>query len=340
VSQSKAGPPSAKHIRRGIACLIVAAVAVMAVAVSAVGKTTHKATAASSGKLFIMEFPFACGLNQYAQDLCQGATAEARDLPAGDKFEIKTGTNYEDTSAFNSIIQTSLQLHPSGLIIFPNGTAAQTPVLNQGCSQGVNVIFVDSSANGVKCEKSFVTVSAYEEGELDGEYLVAHPPSPNSKQVAVVEQQPGLFSSNDLRVKGFEQTVEKAGYKVVASVVGSNEVSQTRGLVATMYEAHPNLAGVFSANPYLGDGTELGLKGDKGVVQTMIGGLKADMPAIENGTVGANAADDPYAEGVYAVKYLLDLSEGKSVPKTHLVPTEVITKANVHQYLKAGAELH
>jgi ribose transport system substrate-binding protein len=275
-------------------------------------------------------------LNQYAADLCNGAAAAAKQLPAGFRFAVKTGTNYEDTQGFNSLIQTSLQLKPAGLIVFPNGVAAQTPFLNQACGQGVKVIFVDSEAKGVTCDVSFSTVSAYREGQLDGRWLIAHPPSPNSEQVAVVEQQPGLFSSNDLRVSGFVQTVKAAGYKLVASVVSTNTVDQTRSLVTNLVTAHPNLAGIYSANPYLGDGTNLALAGNQSIVQLATGGLLVDMPAIESGSVGANAADDPYAEGRVAVQYMVDALQGKQVPVSYLAPTMVIDRANVKQFITGG----
>jgi ribose transport system substrate-binding protein len=297
---------------------------------------TVGAAGSTGSKLIILEMPFPCGLNQYASDLCNGADTAAKQLPAGFRLEVKTGTNYEDTQGFNNLIQTSLALKPAGLIVFPNGVAAQTPFLNQACAQGAKVIFVDSQANGVKCDVSFETVSAYREGQLDGQWLIAHPPSPNSKQVAVVEQQPGLFSSNDLRVSGFVQTVEAAGYKLVASVVSTNTVDQTRSLVTNLVTAHPGLAGIFSANPYLGDGTNLALAGKHSIVQLATGGLLVDMPAVQNGSVGANAADDPYDEGRVAVQYMADVLQGKHVPVSYLAPTKLIDKADVQQFITVG----
>lgn len=331
----KATPAVKVDLSHGRRVLVIAALlagAVLAAAAVASGATTNNQRAHAT-KLIIMELPFPCSLNQYAEDLCKGAADAAKKLPAGFKYEVKVGTNYEDTQGFNSLIQTSLQLSPAGLIVFPNGVAAQTPFLNKACAQGAKVIFVDSLAKGVKCQVSFETLSAYKEGALAGAWLVAHPPTSNSKEVAIVGQQPGLFSSNDLRVKGFVDTVAKAGYKKVAYVVGTNAINTTQSLVKNMLTAHPTLTAIYSANPFLGDATTLALKGNHTVLQFSTGGLRVDMPAVESGEVAGNSADDPYAEGRTAVKYMVAVLQGKKVPRQYLAPTKLITKANVKQYL-------
>jgi ribose transport system substrate-binding protein len=321
--------------------------AVIAVAASfliaACGSTSSPkgSTSASGGsshtgsKLILFELPFPCDLNDYAHQLCAGATDEGKELPRGYKLQIKTGINYTDVPAFNSLIQTSLQLNPDGLIIFPNGAAAQVPVLNQACNKGVKIIFVDSEpTSGVSCRSSKVSANDYLMGVEEAKWLLAHPPK--SKQVAIVSQQPGSFASNDARVKGFTETIKPAGYEIAATVATTNDLNQTRSLVTNMLTAHPNVGAIFSANGPMGNGTERALKGNRRVVHVTMDGNLSDMPSIEKGTVAANTAQNPYQIGTLSVRYMAKVIQGQKVRKTVYTSLSVIDKTNVEEYVAAG----
>jgi ribose transport system substrate-binding protein len=294
-------------------------------------------TAASGGtKLILLELPFPCGLNDYATQTCNGAEAAAKDLPAGYSFGIKTSLNYTDTTSFNAVIQTSLQLKPAGLIVFANGVAAQTPYLNRGCAQGVKVIWYDTPGTGVTCALSLIAPNHYQLGVQAGKYLIAHPPANGSKQVAIVSQQPGEFRSNDLRVSGFTKTVEAAGYTVVQTVVSTNDLDQTRTGVTNMLTAHPGIGAVFAANGPLGDGAAEALRGNHSVVLLTTDGNLTDIPMVENGTFAADVAQDPYNGGKTAVEYMLKVLQGQTVPTQYLEPYLVVSRANAKAYIAAG----
>ena len=291
----------------------------------------------SESKLILVELSFPCGLNDYAKQLCAGATAEGKRLPNGFNVEIKTGIDYGDITAYNSLIQTSMQLHPAGLVIFPNGPAAQTQMLNQGCDRGIHVIIMDSPATGVKCQSSFVGANHYQLGVLDGKWLIAHPPT--SKNVGVVTLQPGEYQSNDDRVRGFTDTAEAAGFRVVATVVTDNSLDKTRTQVANMLTAHPDLGAVFSANSPMAQGTIQALKGHRGIDHLTVDGNVSDVANILNGAISADAAQDPYDQGVLAVRYMAQVIEGHAVPAKTYTPAKVVDKTNAEAY-RAGGGMH
>src|SRR6185436_14107049 len=192
---------------------------------------------ASEHKQIVLELSFPCGLNEYATNLCEGARDAARELPAGFGFDIKTGVNYSDNVAYNNLIQTSLQLRPAGLILFPAGPAAQTPIINRACDEGVKIIIIDSPATGVRCQSSFIGADHEQLGVESGRWLIEHPPA--GKEVGVVTQPPGEYASTDARVEGFTDTVEAAGYRVVATAVTDLSLDRTRTGVTNMVTAHP-----------------------------------------------------------------------------------------------------
>lgn len=293
-------------------------------------------TGPGGSRLIMFELSFPCGLNSYASQLCAGVRAEAKSLPAGFRVEIKTGINYADVSAYNSLIQTSEQLHPAGMILFVNGPAAQTPFINQACAAGIKIILIDSPATGVKpgCQSSFIGTNHYQLGVEDGKWLIAHPPA--SKQVGVVTQPPGEYASTDARVKGFTQTVTAAGYQVVATAITNLSLDTTRTEVTNMLTAHPQLGAIFSANGAMGEGTQQALKNNHRIVQLSLDGFLNDIPSVANGTVSADAAQDPYAEGAIAVRYMTAVLQGKKVPQLTYTPSQVVTRQNADAYLAKG----
>ena len=329
--------------RRMPGALIVAAALALAACTSTSpaasgGVPAGSGTGHNGSKLILFELSFPCGLNDYATQLCAGVRAEGKTLPPGFTVEIKTGVNYADVNAYNSLIQTSMQLRPAGMILFVNGPAAQTPFINQACNQHITMILIDSPATGVKprCQSGFIGANHHELGVEDAKWLIAHPPANGSKQIGIVTQPPGEYASTDARVKGFTQTITAAGYQVVATAITNLSLDTTRTEVTNMVTAHPHLGAIFSANGAMGAGTEQALKNNHSIVQLTLDGSLSDIPAILNGTISADAAQDPSAEGRTAVRYMAEVLQGKKVPALTYTPSVVVNKANAKAYLAAG----
>jgi ABC-type sugar transport system substrate-binding protein len=268
-------------------------------------------------------------LNESIQTVCNGAKAAGKQLPPGYKLEIKTGISVADNQAFNNQIQTSLQLHPAGLIVFPAGPAAQTPVLNQACNQGVKVIILDSPATGVKCQKSLVGANHYQLGALVGQWLAEH--SASSKDVGVVTQAPGEFTSTDNRVKGFTNAAGAAGYRVVATTVTDLSLDKTRTGVTNMLTAHPNIGAIFSANGPMGQGTAQALKGNERVKQLTLDFDSTDIAPLLNGNLAAVGDQHPYDEGLFSVRAMGKLLRGEQIQPEIFTPLSVVDKTNVKE---------
>lgn len=313
--------------------------AVAALAVASCGDDDGGGNAAGGSgerKLILLAMPFPCDLNDYASNLCDGARDAARKLPDGYTLQVKTGVDYADVPAFNNLIQTSLQLDPAGLIVFPNGAAAQSPVLNKACSSGVKVVFLDSATENVPCGVSTVTAPDSGLGRETAKWLIANPPANGSKEVAVVTQKPGQFAANDKRVKAFKDTVAAAGFKVVSTVVTSNDLDQTRSLVTNTLTAHPKLGAIFSANGPMGQGTSQALKRNRGVVHVTLDGNVSEVKNILSGTASANTAFSSYELGQLVVQFAAKAVRGEAVPKTAEASLKVIDAKNADEYIKSG----
>lgn len=322
--------------RRTIAVVGVAVAASMLLLTA--GVSGSGAAPQAKTKLILFEMGFPCSLVGGIQEICNGVTAASKHLPPGYKVEIKTGTNYADTVAFNNLIQTSLELKPAGLIVFPSGPASETPYLNHACSHGVKVIVFESAATGVKCQTGYVGSNSYGLGVLDAKWLIAHPPS--SKDVGIVTQPPGEFTSTDARVAGFDQTISAAGFNVVATAITNLSLDTTRTEVTNMLTAHPSIGAIFAANGPMGDGALQALHGHSNIDLLTLDTSLTEIPNILNGSIGADAAVNAYKEGELAVTTMVRALQGKHVPASSYASSVLVDKTNaaawaaVHQKLE------
>jgi ribose transport system substrate-binding protein len=277
---------------------------------------------------------FPCGLNTFAKNLCAGFEAAEKELPAGFTFQLKSGVDFTDTAALNGLIENSIELKPSGLIIFPNGIAAQVPVLKKACANGIKVILIDNAVEGLgECQSSFIATDSYKMGVQLGEWLIAHPPT--SKEVGIVTLSPGQFASNDARVKGFSETIEASGYKVAATVVADSSMDKTRTLVTNMMTAHPNIGAVMSSSEPTNKGTLLAIA-DPTIVQLTIDGLADSAERIQAGELRGDAMQNPYDEARLSVVHMAALLEGKAIPSNIAPPTVVLDSSNVQAFIDGG----
>jgi ABC-type sugar transport system substrate-binding protein len=315
---------------------VAIAAAVLSVTLGACGGSSSSGGSGDS-KLIVATMGFPCSLNDFAKSLCAGFRSGSQSLPDGFRFELKTGTDYADQTAYNNLIQTSTELGPAGMIVFPSGPAAQLPVLKQACARKVKLIIIDNPVNGLgDCQDGYIAANNRKLGEDVGRWLVAHPPA--SREVGIVTFAPGQDTTMDERTEGFKQVVEEAGYDVVAVVTTDLGLERTRTQVTNMLTAHPKLGAILSANDQIGYGTEQAVahSGNRQVVQLTIDGALDAVKRIVAGDLAADAAQSPYFAGRQSVLDMARLLQGDSIPATRDEETKVVDKTNAKEFLAAG----
>lgn len=320
----------------GAVATVVAALALAACGAGDKGGsgTTSQGKASSEHKLIVGTMGFPCGLNDFARQMCVGFEAAKKQLPEGYELEVRTGINFDDNTAYNNIIQTELQKNPAGLLVFPGGSAAQVPILKQACAKGIKIIIMDIAVEGLgECQDGFITSDNLKLGVSIGRWLIDHPPS--SKEIGIVTLQPGQYKPNDDRVKGFTETVEAAGYRVVATVVTDLSLDKTRTQVTNMLSAHPNIGTIMSANDQMGDGTAQAVK-DPNITQLSIDGSISSVKRILKGGLAADASEAPTFLTEQAVLNMVKLLQGDKIPKLIIEPSEIVDKTNAADYIARG----
>jgi ribose transport system substrate-binding protein len=298
--------------------------------------TTAGGTSEQGSRLIIGLMGFPCSLNDFSKSLCEGFEAGGEALPPGFRFQLKTGTDFADQTGYNNLIQTSTQLDPGGLIVFPGGPAAQVPSLKQACAKDIKIIIIDNPVNGLgDCQSGYIAANHGQLGEDVGQWLADHAPA--SKEVGIVTLPPGQAASNDDRVNGFKKAVEAAGFKVVATVVTDLSLDRTRTQVTNMLTAHPNLGAIFSANDQMGYGTAQAVRGagNTKVLQLTIDGALDAVRRIPDG-LAVDAAQDPYFAGRQSVLNMAKILQGGSVPAVVYEESQLVDETNAADYIAAG----
>jgi ABC-type sugar transport system substrate-binding protein len=327
-------------VTRARTSALVAGALAVSLVLAACGSDSSSSDGSTSGdgggsRLIVAAVSFPCSLNDFAKSLCEGFEAGEAALPEGYEFQLKLGTDFADTNAFNNIIETSSQLNPGGIIVFPNGPAAQTPVLKQACARDIRIMIIDNPVTGLgDCQDAYIAANHRELGEQVGRWLLDHPPA--SREVGIVTFPFGQAQSNDDRVNGFREAVEAAGYRVVAYAQTDLTLDRTRTQVTNMLTAHPNLGAIFSANDQMGYGTAQAVRASgKDVKQLTIDGALDAVRRIPEG-LAVDAAQSPYYAGKQSILNMVKLLEGKSVPAIDYEPSQLVDETNVDDYIAAG----
>jgi ABC-type sugar transport system substrate-binding protein len=320
--------------------LMAAVVASLALAACGSSSDGDKSGTGGSGsadrKLIVGLIGFPCGFNDFSKSLCNGFEEGAKALPAGFEFELKSGTDFSDQTAFNNLIQTSLQLDPAGAIVLPGGPAAQVPVLKQACAKDVEIIVLDNPVEGLgDCLSSYIAANNRQLGVDVANWLKAHPPK--SREVGIVTFPPGQVTSADDRAAGFKETAEAAGFDVVATVATDFALDRTRTQVTNMLTAQPTLGAIFSISDQMGNGTAQAVAASdrSDIVQLTIDGSLDAVRRIPRG-LSADAAQAPFFAGKQSVLNMAKILQGKKVPPIVYEPSKIIDESNVEEYIAAG----
>lgn len=285
-------------------------------------------------KLIVAHIFFPCSLNDFAAELCAGLEEAEKNLPDGYSLQVKAATEMSDTTAYNNQIQTSMQLNPAGMIVFPFGPTAQVPVLKDVCAENIEIMILDNAVEGLDdCVGQTIEADNRQLGVDIGKWLLEHPPE--SKEVAIVSLPPGSAASNEARIEGFKATIEPEGYKVVSEVSTDFNLDETRSKVQNVITAHPNLGAIFSVIDSFGDATSQAV-GDRDILQLSVDGALTSVERIPSGGLDADAAQAPYWLGRTSVENMVKLLKGEDLEARIFEPRLLVDKTNVEEYLADG----
>ena len=268
----------------------------------------------------------------YFQIYAAGIKSEAKKLGWAYVESDQKSSEQLQVSGSSDLINQGI----SALIVSPIQPSALPATITQAHASNIPVIIGDVGAVGDY--DAYVVSNNYNGGVLAGEYMVkALAKVKGTKEIAVSSLDPSISVGVD-RVNGFLSVIKKhKDFKVVTNLNGNNTTPGGLAVVKAALTAHPNIAGVFTANDPMGAGAAQAIAQAKKTGKIVLVSFNGDpfaLDMVNAGTINATIAQDPYGQGVSAVDAAAALLKcdvpafTKPATKTIEANVDVITKAN------------
>ena len=284
---------------------------------------------AAAGKAYNVELVVGTKSDDFYVTMECGAQAEAKALGVN-----LTVTGPADFSASEQapILNAVAASKPDALIVAPTDVKALNPELQRIASEGVKVVFVDTTTTNPSIAVSHITSDNTGGGKLAADSLASQIGGKGT--VAVINVNPGI-STTDARIAGFNAEM-KAKYPNI-TVLGVQYDNDSSSTAASQVEAdiaaHPNLSGVFATNVLSAQGAATGVQhaGASGKVKVATFDAEPQqITALKANTIQLAVAQSPYLEGQYGVQQAVNALSGKPVTANIGTPLVAITQQNVN----------
>lgn len=265
----------------------------------------------------------------YATMAC-GAQAEADKL--GVNLTVTGGDSWAadvQTPVVNSVIAQG----PDAIAVAPNDKTAMRAPLQEVVDQGITLVIVDTGLDDQSMASSVISSDNELGGKLAADALAEQIGGKGT--VFVMNVKAGI-STTDLRAQGFLDQMATAYPDIVVLETQYNEddAGKAASITTSQLAANPEIAGIFATNVIGAEGTATGLKqaGKQGTVKLI--GYDAGPKQVEElkaGTFQGLVAQDPYTEGVQAVRQAYAALSGGAVEEAVRTELAVLTADNLEE---------
>jgi ribose transport system substrate-binding protein len=247
------------------------------------------------------------GDNFYISMEC-GVRAAAEEL--GAEVSVQ-GPQRWDPALQQPIVTSVAANDPDAILIAPNDvTALQRPL--EDAAENSEVVLVDTTVEDPSFAASAIASDNIGGGAAAFEAIQEL--VPDGGQVLVIDNQPGISTSDD-RVQGFEDAVaQDDSFEYVGVEYAQNQPARAASIVTSTLQRYPDLKAIFATNIFSAEGAATGIEqaGVSGEVQVIgFDAGPAQVEALQDGTLQAIIAQQPYDIGYQGVEQALMALEGE-----------------------------
>jgi ribose transport system substrate-binding protein len=282
--------------------------------------------AAAEGSNETLDVTFIQGVigdNFYISMEC-GVRAAAEEI-GGIEVSVQGGQKW-DPALQQPIVASVVATEPDALLIAPNDVSALQRPLEEAAEVS-EVVLVDTTVE----DPSFAVseISSDNIGGGAAAFDAIKELVPDGGQVLVIDNQPGISTSDD-RVKGFEDAVNADdSFEYVGVQYAKNEPAKAAEIVTSTLQRYPDLKAVFATNIFSAEGAATGIEqaGVSGEVQVVgFDAGPAQVDALEDGTVQAIIAQQPYQIGYQGVEQAVAALRGEPTESKIQTGFTIVTK--------------
>jgi ABC-type sugar transport system substrate-binding protein len=269
--------------------------------------------------------------NPYFVQFKNGVQAEASKLGASVTI---TDANNDATQQADQV-QNFVSQGDKAIIINPVDSTAAAPSVTLASRSHIPVISADRGVIGAAVTQTVASdnvtggkLAAQQLGKLLG----------GKGKIVVLEGTPGTSAAND-REKGFTEGLSQfPGITVVAQQTANFDRTDGLNVTANLYQAHPDINGLFAANDEMALGAvkALGAKAGHQIKVAAFDGTPDGLQAVQAGQINVDIAQQPNLLGQLAVEAAVQAAKGQQIPANNAIPVKIATAANVKQFLSAS----
>ena len=269
--------------------------------------------------------------NEFFQTMAEGAKKHQA-AHAGDYELLVNGIKNEtDLAEQVGLVDQMVSQGVQAIVIAPADSKALVTVLKRAKAAGVLVINIDNKLDAETLKQAGLNVPFVGPDNRAGAKAVGEVLAKKLKagdEVAIIEGVTTAFNGQQ-RKAGFEDAMNAAGMKIVASQSGQWEMEKANGIAAGILAANPNLKALLCANDNMALGAAAAVQsaGKTGQVQIVgFDNIAALKPLLADGRVLATCDQHGDQLAVFGIEAALKVLKDHGTPADQQTPVEVIVK--------------
>jgi ribose transport system substrate-binding protein len=307
--------------RRVLVGLAGLAVAITACRAQPEAKTTGRPRIALVMKSLANEFFLTMEKGARAHQAKNAARYEL--LASGIKDEL-------DVNAQASLVEQMIAQKADAIVLAPADSKALVAACKRAIDAGVGVVNIDNRLDATALAERglripFVGPDNRKGARLVGEYLART--LPRGDAVAIIEGVPTTFNAQQRKL-GFQDAIEAAGLRLVASQSGEWEMAKANQVAAALLGEHPELKALLCANDNMALGAVAARKaaGKEAAVRIVgFDNISAVAELVKAGQVLATADQHADQLAVFGIEYALEMLQKKSPQPDRETPVDLVT---------------
>jgi ribose transport system substrate-binding protein len=221
------------------------------------------------------------------------------------------------------------------IVIAPADSKALVTVLKRAKEAGVLVINIDNKLDADTLKQAGLSIPFVGPDNRAGAKAVGEVLAKKLKagdEVAIIEGVTTAFNGQQ-RKAGFEDAMNAAGMKIVASQSGQWEMEKANGIAAGILAANPNVKALLCANDNMALGAAAAVQaavqavGKVGQVRIIgFDNIAALKPLLADGRVLATCDQHGDKLAVFGIEAALKVLKDKTTPADQQTPVDVVVK--------------
>lgn len=249
-----------------------------------------------------------------------------------DQYElIAQGIKDEtDVARQVQIVEQMIAQQVSAIVISPADSKALVPVCKRAQAQGIIVVNIDNKFDDAVLQEQaavfpFVGPNNRKAAAEVAKY-VASKLAPGDP-VAVLEGAPNAYNAIQRKL-GFEDALNAAGIKIVASQTAYWETEKATQVASGIITEHPEIKAMICANDSMALGAVAALRAAGKLSTVLVSGfdnIKAVQELLQAKAIVATADQHADQVAAYGIEYVLEILKTKIAPADRETPIDILT---------------